>query len=111
MSKFPNLMLLQIGDPSAASWPDQLRGRGFEVHAEEVDGLVRGHIDRSDARVYVSEQSGPDPRHSKSRIAGQRLLMVHTAKRADAHVAEQDLVLLGQVVSALEANGATRLSR
>jgi hypothetical protein len=111
MSKFPNLTVLLISDQAAALWPDELRGRGFEVHAEKVDGLVSGHIDRTDARVYVSEQLGPNPGYSNSRIAGRRLLMVYTAKRADVHAAEQDLALLGQVVSVLEANGATRLGR
>jgi hypothetical protein len=111
MSKFPNLTLLQIGDHAPPLWPGQLRGSGFEVSVEEVDGLLRGHVDRSGARVYLSEQVGPNPRHSQSPLAGRRLLMVHTAGRADAAATEQDVVLLEQIVSALEVNGAIRLRR
>jgi hypothetical protein len=91
-------------------WPDELRRKGFEVSFEQADGLASGYVARSGMRVFVNEQRGPDPRHNRSPIAGQRLLMMHTAKATDVRIVESEAAFLEEVVAVLESLGAARLN-
>ena len=110
MTNLPNLTLLVPDQQVPARWPDHLQRAGYTTVLSEVDGLLDGYIGDSEGKVYVSEQRGPDVRHSESPIAGLRVVMVYTGKSKSADDGS-DLALLNRVVDALESAGATRLLR